>query len=303
MNRKRSIAVLGLMACGSLGGCADAGGQETDASSSSSASSSSEIGYPEPEPTTAPGTTLPGSTSEGSSSEDEGSTGEPEACAEVGISSCDPSEVLDYADVEWSVESFGGQIEDLDDVDCVVLERHDADAYTSLRLECPSASGAFQGVRLPAVPGTTLLPELVVATPVRLDRRVRFLPYINEWFTLRDVDGQLLAAGVSGSELVHPELPELLAPLQLTMVDGLCEAECLGFRSTGNPTEVRRVAIEAQVAGASLQIADGNAAQVGDTPRFGVMVGESFACLSGLSCEANYKAAWFELFVYAAAPA
>lgn len=123
--------------------------------------------------------------------------------------------------------------------------------------------------------------------------------YTSEWFTIREPGTQsLLLGGVNGDRLSPPDGVSLFDPVILDKVDGVCAPPTW----CDKPYEL--VAVEATVEQEVVEVMPGAFAQVGDTARFDVSVGDARKSTSQFSdgkggfCEVSDNAPyWFQLLL------
>ncbi|MBC8073956.1 MAG: hypothetical protein IAG13_36895 [Deltaproteobacteria bacterium] len=259
------------------------------------------------------------SSNDSSSSSDEtagmsmyGSTGEPPvgtsgpgddggACVAPQPSTCSPAEVLDG--VDWDVDVIDAAYVQLDDLPCVVAEIFGPleDGRTLVTFTCTSAGFEDQH-QLFVPPDPALSSLLPIDRPIRISHREDSDARTGHWFTIRaENDGSLLLAGIHASQLDFEEVPDLLEPLAFSVApDDTCDEECGEFLGAGEPTTIRRVALDVAHDGETTRIFDGNTSAL-RSGAFTVIVGDAFDCVEGSACDAETPA-WFSVLVTATPP-
>lgn len=291
-------AALGLLlACGDepRSGEADSGEADSDSSGDfSSATASGTNPYGTSSSSTAAEPTDSSEGPEGSSTDDPSAGG---VCEAAAPSACEPAPSYDESAVISYINNEIDVPDELDDIECTVLEILPTQNRLTFVIDCPAIPDEDPYLGMPAPPEALRMAAVAVGDVVRVTQQTRFVPYVERWLTLRDAEGHLLGGTVDAFDLVRPDTPDLFAPLMLDVVDGLCADDCYEL-APSFLAKIRRVAVEFVSPTGSAEVVDGTRATWGD---HGAIVDLARLCVEGQWC-AEVTDQQFRLFVYDATP-
>ncbi len=263
------------------GGSGDGSGDGSSGSAGSSDASASASS------TTAVATTGETSSGGSSSASDDGS------CPPFDGSTCDPQEQFGPAAAAWSFDGDPFGAADLVDVSCNVADFADDDTTMTITLECDEQELSQHTITAPHDDVTPL--NLGVGTLVRLSHHAQMPFWREQWFNLSTPEGRLILGGVQASAVLPSDAPDFFAPLGVTLLDDVCDAEPDCDQSCG---PIRRDAIGVALDdGEPVAIYDGNADIVGAPTGYTVVVGDAYSQVGEPTC-ADTPKAWFEIIVY-----
>lgn len=208
-----------------------------------------------------------------------------------GMSVCDPQPQFGEEAAQFTIDDGGFAEVNLDEVSCTITEFVDDGATLAMTLECDEGELSQHTVVVPHNPITPF--NIGEGSAVRFTYRTDPIFWINQWFSIRANDGRFVIGGVLGSELLHPDLTDLFAPVEVTLAEDVCGPDCVAKPCERNQREGINVVLNDAE---SAQILDGNLGTVGETTQYTFVVGEA---TSGevVQCD-DVPEAWYAIIAY-----